>query len=135
MQSFPLEAKQRNSPGTAQKARRRLIHGFDSRNASSRTFNLIRSKLVSLYRERAWRTLGIVSATPDVGKSFISANLAAVMSRDPRFETYLMDLDLRRATIRDIFGIETHEGIVEYLENSDFSRPLCRALRRRARNW
>jgi Mrp family chromosome partitioning ATPase len=99
-------------------ARRRLVHGFDSRNASSRTFNLIRSKLVGLYRERGWRLIGVVSATPNVGKSFISANLAAAVSRDPRFETYLLDLDLRRGTISDIFGIETDQSIVEYLENS-----------------
>ena len=44
-------------------ARHRLVHGFDSRNASSRSFNLIRSKLVALQRERGWRSLGIVSAT------------------------------------------------------------------------
>jgi len=41
------------------------------------------------------------------------------MSRDPRFQTYLMDLDLRRGTIRDIFGIESHEGIINYLEQSE----------------
>jgi Mrp family chromosome partitioning ATPase len=61
--------------------------------------------------------IGVVSATPSVGKSFISANLAASISRDPRFQTYLIDLDLRRGTIRDIFGIETQNGIVEYLQN------------------
>jgi Mrp family chromosome partitioning ATPase len=66
-------------------ARRRLVHGFDSRNASSRSFNLIRSKLVALQRERGWRMLGVVSATPNVGKSFVSSNVAAAMSRDPRF--------------------------------------------------
>ena len=86
------------------------MHGFDSRNASSRSFNLIRSKLVALQRERGWRMLGIVSATPNVGKSFVSANVAAAMSRDPRFQTYLIDLDLRRGTIKDIFGIETDDG-------------------------
>jgi protein-tyrosine kinase len=60
--------------------------------------------------------LGVASATPNVGKSFVSANLAAAMSRDPRFQTYLLDLDLRRGTIKDIFGIEPETSIVEYLE-------------------
>jgi Mrp family chromosome partitioning ATPase len=92
------------------------VHGFDGRNASSRSFNLIRSKLVALRRERGWRMLGIASATPSVGKSFVSANVAAAMSRDPRFQTYLIDLDLRRGTIKDVFGIETQTGIVEYLD-------------------
>jgi protein-tyrosine kinase len=104
------------SPG---QARRQLVHGFDSRNASSRSFNLIRSKLVALQRDRGWRMLGVVSATPSVGKSFVSANVAAAMSRDPRFQTYLLDLDLRRGTIKDIFGIETGEGIVNYLEQPE----------------
>jgi len=105
-------------------ARRRLVHGFDSRNASSRSFNLIRSKLVTLRRERGWRMLGVASATPNVGKSFVSANLAAAMSRDPRFQTYLLDLDLRRGTIKDIFGIEPDTSIVEYLEDTHSAEVL-----------
>lgn len=100
------------------------MHGFDSRNASSRSFNLIRSKLVTLRRERGWRMLGIVSATPNVGKSFVSANLAAALSRDPRFQTYLIDLDLRRGTIKDIFGIEPDSSIVEYLAASHSNEML-----------
>jgi protein-tyrosine kinase len=99
-------------------ARRQLVHGFDSRNASSRSFNLIRSKLVALQREKGWRMIGVMSATPNVGKSFVSANVGAAMSRDPRFQTYLLDLDLRRGTIKDIFGIQTDDSIVEYLEHS-----------------
>ncbi len=98
-------------------ARQRLVHGFDSRNASSRSFNLIRSKLVALQRDRGWRMIGIVSATPNVGKSFVAANVAAAMSRDPRFQTYLVDLDLRRGTIKDIFGFEPEHSVVDYLED------------------
>ena len=121
--AFPTRAQATEFAWNGAAARQRLVHGFDSRNASSRSFNLIRSKLVALQRERAWRMLGVVSATPNVGKSFISANLAAAMSRDPRFQTYLLDLDLRRGTIKDIFGIETETGIVEYLEQSSPNLP------------
>lgn len=113
---FPTRDQAEEFAWSGSAARRRLVHGFDSRNASSRSFNLIRSKLVGLRRERGWRMLGIVSAAPNVGKSFVSANLSAALSRDPRFQTYLLDLDLRRGTIREIFGIETEGGIVEYLE-------------------
>ena len=116
---FPTRAQTDEFRWTSGEARRRLVHGFDSRNASSRSFNLIRSKLVSFNRERGWRLLGVVSATPSVGKSFVSANVAAAMSRDPRFQTYLMDFDLRRGTIRDIFGIETEDGITNFLESSE----------------
>ncbi len=121
---FPTRSQAVEFAWSGSAARRRLVHGFDSRNASSRSFNLIRSKLVALQRERGWRMLGIVSATPNVGKSFVSANLAAAMSRDPRFQTYLLDLDLRRGTIKDIFGIEAESGIVEYFEHSGSSDVL-----------
>ena len=113
---FPTRAQTDEFRWTSGEARRRLVHGFDSRNASSRSFNLIRSKLVSLQRDRGWRMLGVVSATPNVGKSFVSANVAAAMSRDPRLQTYLIDLDLRRGTIKDIFGIDTDDGVVNYLD-------------------
>jgi Mrp family chromosome partitioning ATPase len=116
---FPARAQTDEFRWTRGEAKRRLVHGFDSRNASSRSFNLIRSKLVALQRDRGWRMLGVASATPSVGKSFVSANVAAAMSRDPRFQTYLLDLDLRRGTIKDIFGIETEDGIVSYLEQSE----------------
>jgi Mrp family chromosome partitioning ATPase len=121
---FPSRAQAIEFPWSAPAAKRRLVHGFDSRNASSRSFNLIRSKLVALQRERGWRMMGVVSATPNVGKSFVSANVAAAMSRDPRFQTYLLDLDLRRGTIRDIFGIDTDDSIVEYLERPETSGAL-----------
>ena len=117
--AFPTRAQTEEFRWTPGEARRRLVHGFDSRNASSRSFNLIRSKLVALQRDRGWRMLGVASATPSVGKSFVSANVAAAMSRDPRFQTYLLDLDLRRGTIKEIFGIETDEGVVNYLQQSE----------------
>jgi protein-tyrosine kinase len=115
---FPTRTQAIEFPWSGSAARQRLVHGFDSRNASSRSFNLIRSKLVALQRERGWRMIGVVSASPNVGKSFVSANVAAALSRDPRFQTYLIDLDLRRGTIKDIFGIYTEESIVEYLEQT-----------------
>lgn len=118
---FPSRSQAVDFPWSGAAARRQLVHGFNSRSASSRSFNLIRSKLVTIRRERGWRMLGVVSATPSVGKSFVSANLAAAMSRDPRFQTYLIDLDLRRGTIKEIFGIEPDTTIVEYLEDSHSS--------------
>ena len=121
---FPSLSQAITIPWSPFEARERLVHGFDSRNASSRGFNLIRSKLVALQRERGWRMIGILSATPSVGKSFVAANVSAAMSRDPRFQTYLVDLDLRRGTIKDIFDIDTDGSLVEYLADKHPSELL-----------
>jgi protein-tyrosine kinase len=111
------------APGEAQRldwtpelARSRGIYGFDSLDPRSRAFNMIRAKLLELRAERGWRLFGIVSATPNVGKSFIAANVAASLSRDPRVQTTAVDLDLRRASLTNILGIEPDVSIRAYLE-------------------
>lgn len=99
-------------------ARRRGVHGFNSMDARSRSFNLIRGKLVSLRRERQWRMIGFVSAAPSVGKSYVSSNVAAAFSRDPRWNTYLVDLDLRRGGVATTFGLAPEVGLETYLADS-----------------
>lgn len=97
-------------------AKSRGVFGFDSMDARSRSFNLIRARLLELQMSRGWRMLGVVSATPNVGKSFISANIAASLSRDPRFQTHVVDLDLRRGSLSGAFGLVPSAGITSYLE-------------------
>lgn len=97
-------------------AKSKGIYGFDSLDARSRPFNMIRAKLHELRSERGWRLFGVVSATPKVGKSFIAANVAASLSRDPRFRTMVVDLDLRRASLTGIFNIDPKISIRSYLE-------------------
>jgi len=100
-------------------SRSRGIYGFDSMDPRSRSFNLIRAQILSCYAERGWRMIGFISATPNVGKSFISANVAAALSRDPRYRTYLVDLDLRRGSLSHLFGIEPEAGVRAYLEQAE----------------
>ena len=96
----------------------RGIFGFDSMDARSRSFNLIRARLLELEAKKGWRLIGVVSATPNVGKSFISANVAASLSRDPRYQTYVVDLDLRRGSLSDIYGLSPELGVRDYLEGA-----------------
>jgi protein-tyrosine kinase len=103
-------------PWDAGIAKSRGIYGFDSMDARSRSFNLIRARLLDLQMSRGWRMIGVVSATPNVGKSFISANVSAALSRDPRFQTYVVDLDLRRGSLSGFFGIDPDGGLRSYLE-------------------
>lgn len=91
------------------------VHGFDSRDRRSRPFNLLRSQVTKIMQTNGWRILGITSATPQVGKSFTAANLAAALSRVPTTHTLLFDLDLRRGSIAKTFGIEPTAGIEAFL--------------------
>lgn len=103
-------------PWDSAMAKSRGIYGFDSMDARSRSFNMIRARLLDLHAKRGWRMIGVVSATPNVGKSFISANVAAALSRDPRHQTYVVDLDLRRGSLSGFFGLTPERGVRAFLE-------------------
>ena len=93
----------------------RSVFGFNSRDRRSRPFNLLRSQVLKTMAAQKWKIIGITSATPRVGKSFMASNLAASISRIPDTHTLLFDLDLRRGSIAEIFDIPVGIGINSYL--------------------
>ena len=107
----------------------RGVFGFNSRDKRSRPFNLLRAQVVKLMRAQGWRRLGITSATPAVGKTFIASNLAASLSRVPDQRTLLFDLDLRRGSVADQYDITDQPGIETYLAGGiDSLAPVARAV-------
>jgi Mrp family chromosome partitioning ATPase len=92
-----------------------LIVGLDSRDSRSRAFNLLRTTLAKRMKEKGHRLIGITSATPSAGKSFLSLNLAASLSRVSEDDVILVDLDLRRASLADGVGMQVKRGVGEFL--------------------
>ena len=95
---------------------KRKIVGFQSRDIRSRAFNLFRSQIVKRMAQRDVKVLGITSAAPGAGKSFISTNLAAALSRMPDRQVYLFDFDLRRGSLARELGLKTGRGLGLFLE-------------------
>ena len=92
-----------------------LIVGLDSRDSRSRPFNLLRTTLAKRLKEQGHRLVGITSATPSAGKSFLSVNLAASLSRVSEDPVVLVDLDLRRASLAEIVGMQVTCGVSDFL--------------------
>ena len=108
---------------------RRGVFGFNSRDKRSRSFNLLRSQVLKLMAARSWRRLGVTSATPGVGKTFIASNIAAALSRVPDRRTLLFDLDLRRGSVATQYGLVNQPGIETYLTGDIASlAPVARAV-------
>jgi len=94
------------------------IVGFNSRDSRSRAFNLLRTRLVNILGEhRSPRLVGITSATPAAGKSFISTNLAMSLAKVSEGPVILVDLDLRRGSVAAALGLDaTRGGVSDFLE-------------------
>ena len=92
--------------------------GFNSRDIRSRPFNLLRTQVLREMREKGWNLLGVTSATPEAGKSFLSTNLAAAMAQLPDVRVILFDLDLRRASLAEKLGISGELGLTQFLDGS-----------------
>ena len=90
------------------------IFGFDSRDRRSRPFNLLRSQVLKIAQSQGWKIIGVTSATPGVGKTFVACNLAASLSRIPGKRTALYDLDLRRGSVARQFGLPRVPGLQAY---------------------
>ncbi|MXO60715.1 chromosome partitioning protein [Altererythrobacter salegens] len=91
------------------------IVGFESRDIRSRPFNILRTRFTKGIAGRDARLVGITSATPGAGKSFLSLNLAASLARLAETPVYLVDLDLRRSSVSTELGLEDRNGLGEYL--------------------
>lgn len=94
------------------------IIGFDSRDVRARPFNLLRTSLAKKIKEHGTRLIGITSATPAAGKSFLSMNLAASLARVSEGPVYLVDLDLRRASVAEEIGYVAERGIESFLNGN-----------------
>ena len=98
------------------------IVGFRGRDERSRSFNLLRTQIIRLVASGA-KVIGITSATPQVGKTFIACNLAASLSRLPDMQTILYDLDLRRGSVAERFEIPVEIGMAELLSGTADNLP------------
>ena len=59
----------------------------------------------------------ITGATPGVGKSFVSANFAALMAGAGK-RTLLIDADLRKGHLHQYFGLQRQGGLSELIAGS-----------------
>lgn len=87
-----------------------------SGNVINEAFRVIRTNLefmVPLDNSRDTRTLMLTSANPGSGKTFVTLNMASVLSLKGK-SVAMVDLDLRKAALSQSCGT-THKGITNYL--------------------
>ncbi|MFM9978679.1 MAG: CpsD/CapB family tyrosine-protein kinase [Sphingomonadaceae bacterium] len=89
--------------------------GFGRKPLAARPFNLLRAQVLKRAAKLGGHLFGVTSAAPDAGKSFVTTNVAAALARIPGQRVVLIDLDLRRPSIADRFGLDLEQGIDAWL--------------------
>lgn len=84
------------------------------RSSNAEAFRMLRTNLQFSAIDHPLRTLMIASASPQEGKSLISANIAVAMAQSGK-RVVLVDADLRRPTQHSLFELRNSVGLTTIL--------------------
>lgn len=94
-------------------------------NPADTAVEAIRSLRTSVYfsvMNQGNNLVMISSASPGVGKSFVTSNMAVVLANAGK-KVLLIDTDLRKGGIHKAFGLSNKAGLSEYLAQQDITQP------------
>lgn len=84
-------------------------------NPAHVAFDVLRTRILRVFRKHGWTRLGITSPGKGCGKTFVSANLALSLARQPDKRTILMDLDLRAPNLANVLGVRQPDSVQLFL--------------------
>ncbi len=84
-------------------------------NPVSEYYRVLRTKILRIMAQNNWRLLGVTGPTPSSGKTVTSANLAVAIAMEPNHSALLIDADLRKVSLSEMFGVTPRKGICEFV--------------------
>lgn len=78
-------------------------------------FDSLRTQVLQKMEENNWRTMAIVSPTPESGKTVVAINLAISIAQQPQKTAMLVDFDLRKPRVAQYLGIKREKSINNFL--------------------
>ena len=100
-----------------------LVTLTDPRSPASEAYRTLRTNLSFYSLDKPLRTLVVTSPAAGEGKSTTIANLAVTMAQSGR-RTILVDNDLRRPTLHELFGAPMSPGLIDLMMNEAGELPL-----------
>lgn len=101
------------------------IFAYDKSNHISSVFDLLRTEVLRKMDEKGWRTLAVVSPTPESGKTFVSINLGMSIAHQPERSVLLVDFDLRRPKVANYLGLNVEKSLNDFFV---FGEPLSEVI-------
>ena len=112
--------------------KKELIAHKDPKSPVSEIFRTLRTNIQFMSSNKKLKTLLVTSTYPGEGKSWVSSNLAVAFAQAGK-RVILIDADMRKGRIYNIFGVLPRPGLSNYLsgvnENSQEANNLINYLR------
>lgn len=103
--------------------RANLVTVSDPRSAAAEAYRALRTNLSFSSLDDPIHTLVVTTPVPQENKSIVIANLAVIMAQGGN-RTLLVDCDLRRPALHEIFGVDNSRGLTTMmLDESAMSAP------------
>src|SRR5258707_4667514 len=93
-----------------------VFGGTDSKKIGAEPFRTLRSRLSQIAGTRMLKRILITSSVPAEGKTFVAANLAQSIIRQPDRRVLLIDADLRASRLHQVLGATRGPGLSDYLK-------------------
>src|SRR2546429_6911178 len=92
-----------------------VFRGTDSKKIGAEPFRTLRSRLSQIADTRLLKRVVITSSVAAEGKTFVAANLAQSIVRQPDRRVLLIDADLRASRLHLALGAPSTPGLTDYL--------------------
>jgi len=92
-----------------------LVAGLAPKSLASEQYRALRTRLAQVEGSSALRTVLVTSPQKGEGKSVTSANLALTMAQELQRRVIIVEADLRKPSMQQLFGLPPGPGLSEYL--------------------
>src|SRR5271170_7611793 len=96
-------------------AKNRLICLTDEQSLAAEAFRLLGVRMQHLRRDRPLKKVLITSTIPQEGKSMVAGNLGCTLALKTQQKILLLEGDLRRPSLSQMFGVGRNPGLCEWL--------------------
>jgi protein-tyrosine kinase len=94
---------------------KKVMFNQDGRFRAAVGYQLLKAQILKKARDKHWNTIMVTSVGKGEGKTLTAINLALAISLELQETSLLVEADLREPTLRRYFGINTKQGLTDYL--------------------
>jgi protein-tyrosine kinase len=105
-----------------------LVAGLAPKSAAAEQYRQLRTRLAHAEGANNLRTVLVTSPQKGEGKSITSANLALTMAQELQRKVVILEADLRKPSMQQLFGLPSGPGLTEYLLGAAELKDVMRFL-------